>query len=86
MNRKNPLVSILIPLFNSSKYISDTLNSCINQSYKNIEIIVVDNNSTDSTKEIAKRYTDKVFNIGPERTAQKKFWDKSCQWKVLTVY
>lgn len=41
-----------------------------NQTYKNIEIIVVDNFSTDSTREIAKKYTDKVFERGPERSAQ----------------
>ena len=37
------------------------------------EIIVVDNNSTDKTKEIAKRYTDKVYNKGPERSAQRNY-------------
>jgi len=38
-----------------------------------IEIIVVDNNSTDRTKEIAARYTEKVYNFGPERSAQRNF-------------
>ena len=40
---------------------------------KNIELIVVDNNSIDSTKEIAKKFADKVFNKGPERSAQVNF-------------
>jgi len=38
-----------------------------------IEIIVVDNNSTDKTKEIARRYTKKVYNKGPERSAQRNY-------------
>ena len=37
------------------------------------EIIVVDNNSTDRTKEIVARYTEKVYNFGPERSAQRNF-------------
>ncbi|MFZ2832206.1 MAG: polysaccharide pyruvyl transferase family protein [Minisyncoccia bacterium] len=66
----NPLVSVIIPTKNSSQFLEACLLSIKNQTYKNIEIIVVDNNSTDNTKEIAKKYTDKVFNKGPERSAQ----------------
>lgn len=70
---KKPLVSIIIPTKNSKTTIGACLESVINQSYKNIEIIVVDNNSTDLTKEIAKKYTKYVFNKGPERSAQRNF-------------
>ncbi|MBU4274266.1 glycosyltransferase [Patescibacteria group bacterium] len=66
----NPLVSVIIPTKNSLKTIEECLISIKEQSYKNIEIIVVDNNSTDNTKEIARKFTDKVFNHGPERSAQ----------------
>jgi len=69
----NPLVSVIIPTKNSSKTLEACLESIKNQTYKNIELIVVDNNSTDNTKEIAKKYTDKVFNFGPERSAQVNF-------------
>lgn len=48
----NPLVSICIPVYNSGQYIDETLESLINQTYKNIEIIVSDNASTDNTKKI----------------------------------
>ncbi len=41
------------------------------QTYQNIETIVVDNNSSVATKEIAEKYTGKVFNHGPERSAQR---------------
>jgi glycosyltransferase involved in cell wall biosynthesis len=42
------------------------LYSLINQTYKNIEIIVVDNYSADTTKMIAMKYTKKIFTVGPE--------------------
>lgn len=66
----NPLISVIIPTKNSAQFLDASLKSVQNQTYKNVEIIVVDNNSTDSTKDIARKYTDKVFNIGPERSAQ----------------
>jgi len=80
---ENPLVSVIVPTKNSSRTLEKCLKSIKNQTYKNIEIIVVDNNSTDNTKEIAKRYTDKVFNVGPERTAQKNFGIKVANGKYL---
>jgi len=67
------LVSIIIPTKNSEKFLEKCLDSIKNQTYQNIEIIVVDNNSTDRTKEIAKKFTDKVFNKGFERSAQVNF-------------
>jgi len=68
-----PLVSVIIPTRNSARTLAKCLESVKKQSYKNIELIVVDNNSTDGTPDIARRYTDKVFNRGPERSAQVNF-------------
>ena len=48
----NFLVSIIIPVYNSEKFIRETLNSLYNQTYKNFEVIVVDDGSTDNSKEI----------------------------------
>lgn len=45
----NPLVSVIVPVFNVEKYIEDCVNSIINQTYKNIEIILVDDGSTDDS-------------------------------------
>ncbi|MCK5123105.1 MAG: glycosyltransferase [Candidatus Pacebacteria bacterium] len=69
----NLLVSIIITTKNSAEFLEECLKSIKNQSYQDIEIIVVDNNSTDDTKEIAKQYTNQVFNKGPERSAQRNF-------------
>ncbi|MEP0824496.1 MAG: glycosyltransferase, partial [Nitrososphaera sp.] len=65
-----PLVSIVIPTKNSVKMLLPTLESIIAQTYKNYEIIVVDNYSNDGTIELARRYTEKVYVEAPERTAQ----------------
>jgi glycosyltransferase involved in cell wall biosynthesis len=68
-----PLVSIIITTKNEAKNIENCLISIQEQSYPNIETIVVDNASTDKTKEIAKQYTDKVYDKGPERSAQRNY-------------
>jgi glycosyltransferase involved in cell wall biosynthesis len=86
MTDYNPLVSIIIPTKNSARTLDKCLASIKEQSYKNIEIIVVDNNSTDETKEIAKKYTDKVFNCGPERSAQRNFGAKQAQGVYLLIH
>jgi glycosyltransferase involved in cell wall biosynthesis len=72
----NPLVSVIIPTYNSSKFLEKCLISIKNQTYDEIEIIVIDNNSTDETKQIAHKFTDKVFNYGPERSAQRNYGEK----------
>ncbi len=53
---KTPLISVLIPVYNVSTYVKDALDSVINQSYKNIEIIIVDDGSTDNSGEICDEY------------------------------
>ena len=70
---KKPLVSVIIPTRNSQGFLGKCLESISRQLYENIEIIVVDNNSSDKTKGIAKKYTKQVFNKGPERSAQRNF-------------
>lgn len=55
-NNIHPLVTICLPVYNGEKMIHRALESCLNQTYRNLEIIVVDNASTDNTEEIASRY------------------------------
>ena len=57
------LVSILIPMYNAEAYITETLESCLAQSYPNIEIIVVDDGSSDNGLQIAEVYADNYDNI-----------------------
>lgn len=56
----NPLVSIIIPIYNGSNYMKEAIDSALAQTYKNIEIIVVNDGSTDNTDEIARSYGDKI--------------------------
>ncbi len=55
---QEPLVSICIPVFNGEKTIAKTIDSIINQTYNNIEIIVIDNCSTDATVKIVREFND----------------------------
>lgn len=52
----SPLVSIIITTYNHSQFIADAIESILNQSYQNLEIIVIDDGSIDNTKEIVKEY------------------------------
>ena len=70
---ENNLVSIIITTKNEEKNIENCIKSIVYQTYKYIEIIVIDNNSTDKTKEIAGKYTHLVYNKGPERSAQRNY-------------
>ena len=81
-----PIVSVIIPTCNSERTIKQCLESIRNQSYENIELITVDNNSIDNTQKIAKKYTDKVFNKGPERSAQRNFGAKNATGEYLLIH
>ena len=56
LNRNKPLVSVCIPTYNSAPYLKESLESIINQTYHNLEIIISDNNSEDDTELIVKSY------------------------------
>lgn len=56
----NPLVSIIIPVYNGSNYMREAIDSALAQTYCNIEVIVVNDGSTDITEEIALSYGDQI--------------------------
>lgn len=74
MMETNPLVSVVIPAYNAGSWIDDTIRSVLKQSYRNIEIIVVDDHSTDSTGKIATMFPIRLLvnptNIGECRTSR----------------
>jgi len=79
-------VSVIIPTYNSEKDIVRLLKSINSQSYKNIELIVVDDGSTDNTVKLAKKYTKKVFaREHAERSVQRNFGASQATGKYLLV-
>lgn len=66
-------MSVIVPTLNSAKFLEKCLTSLKEQTYPNIEIILVDNFSKDATIEIAKRFTVLIYQIGPERSAQTNY-------------
>lgn len=59
----NPLVSIIVPVYNSEKYLQECVESILNQTYKRIEIILVNDGSTDSSGEICNRYQEQFLQV-----------------------
>lgn len=63
MSQNNPLVSVIIPVYNVLPYLREALDSVINQSYKNLEIIIIDDGSTDGSGELCDQYFDSRIKI-----------------------
>lgn len=59
----NDLVSIITPCYNGERYINETIDSVLNQTYKNFEMIIIDDGSKDNSSEIIKRYQLKDSRI-----------------------
>ncbi len=70
---KLPFVSVIVPTRNSAATLQACLTSITNQTYPHLEIIVVDRDSTDATKHLAAAAGARVYNHGPERSAQRNF-------------
>lgn len=83
--KKSPLVSIIVTTKNEEDVIKRLLDSVYEQSYRNIEIILVDNNSTDKTKQIAKEMKVKVLDKGSERSTQRNYGVKYSKGKYLMI-
>jgi glycosyltransferase involved in cell wall biosynthesis len=60
IRNNDPVVSIITSVYNGEKYLEDTIKSVINQSYTNIEYIIIDGGSTDGSINIIKKYQDKI--------------------------
>lgn len=63
LEKQQKKISVIIPVYNAEKYIRETLDSIIKQSYKNLEIILIDNGSKDRSPDIIQKYEAKYPEI-----------------------
>ena len=63
MSSKRPDISVIIPIYNVEEYLEECLDSVLNQTKDNLEVIMIDDGSTDSSGEIAKSYAEKYDNF-----------------------
>lgn len=89
MDKKEPLVSVIMPAYNCEKYVKKAIDSILNQTYSNFELLIADDCSKDSTKSIIDSYTDnriKRFhneaNMGYLQASNKLF--KECKGDFIT--
>lgn len=61
--KPNPLVSVIIPNFNHAQYLGDAIRSVLDQSYANVEVIVVDDGSTDQSRAVAAQFGDRILYL-----------------------
>lgn len=85
MRECRPLVSIIVITKNSESTLRDCLESVKSQTYPNVELVVVDNYSSDRTREIAKEFGAKVYLKGPERSAQINYGVKMAKGQYVYV-
>jgi glycosyltransferase involved in cell wall biosynthesis len=81
-------VSIIIPVFNGESFIGRAIESCLSQVYENIEIIVIDDGSTDGTASIIKSYVDHgdvryIYQENSERSAARNRGVRMCNGKYI---
>lgn len=62
-NLSYPLISVIVPIYNSEKYLSGCIDSILKQSYKNFELLLIDDGSTDKSEDIIKNYLSCYENI-----------------------
>ena len=62
-NQNNPLVSVIMPCYNHERYVGQSIESVLNQTYDNIEFIVLDNGSSDHSYDVIKKYESQIDQI-----------------------
>ncbi len=77
---RQPLVSVVLAVYNAENYISEAVHSILNQTFSNYELIIVDDASTDTTSELTSRFVDpritilrNEINLGPYGAANRGY-------------
>ena len=70
---EDPKVSIIIPVYNEKLYLPEALESVINQTYRNIEIVIIDDGSCDGSENICDEYTKKDSRIKVIHKKKRRF-------------
>lgn len=88
----NDLVSIIMPMHNSAKYVGEAIQSVVNQTYENWELLVIDDASTDNSCDIVREYVEQdhrvhlLFNDNHTgHLLTKKSGREVCQGKIYSV-
>ena len=74
--QKTPLISVVVPMYNASKFIRKCMEHLVHQTYKNLEIIIVDDGSKDNCGDIIKQYAKHDNRV--KLITQKKWWCICC--------
>lgn len=84
-------ISVIVPIYNVEKYLNKCIDSIVNQTYKNLEIILIDDGSTDGSGDICDEYAGrdmriKVFHQENKGVvAARKSWNKKCNRRIYRI-
>ena len=67
---KKPLVSIVLPVYNGEKFLDISIKSCLEQTYKNWELLIIDDGSSDNSERIARKYSEQDCRISYFRNSE----------------
>ena len=86
--QSRPLVSIITPAYNRARFLDETIYSVLSQEYRPMEYIVIDDGSTDDTRDVLAKYGDRIVwwtheNMGETRTVNKGL--RICHGEIITV-
>ena len=80
-----PKISVIIPTYNTAHYLQEAIESVLAQTYTDFELIVIDDGSTDNTKEVVAPYLDRIVfleteNNGPSKARNRAIRESSCEY------